>query len=324
MQSSRLYILFMSIALVFFTGGIVAYNNYIQSSTDTPQTSQQYIESDVDEEQLRREYSDFLDRVNQINPKDEVSDIVPMYKVDLIQNENVPRENVGKAHPLSCTNDDVLRLSKFDSLTATYTVFVSDICSLKGAKDSEGEVWPYFNSLSGIQPLWSKDGRYVALVSDDNGSDLMMEDMRTSQRLFFIDTHNIQDGIQTMNLPGVVEYGPVLEVDGRTLRTSKDGHTQMIGIGRWREPYETYVYVFDVTDWSLKQIVDINPDTEFLIYRGWEGESSVLTYSISRDTYRRCEQTLVDLNMVNSLSKDPCRELNFSNYREAQKRIFTF
>ena len=231
-------------------------------------------------------------------------------------------------YDIGCANDhsNAIALTKFDTGSKKYIQIVNDLCFV-----SDGQL------IQKFYPVWSRDERYVAFV-DEKTFHFDIFNPETTQILSFIDTKNLQEGVQSMPLPGYRDnYAfswPRLAFDFSTVRKTEDGHIQVIGIGTWDYQRDGYVYVFDFTDWSLKQILNIEPNDDVLMGAEWSGLRAVRAYTISTDAVKKCEEAVLYPNGKNRGGKITdqaftpeyysCRRINASNFAQMKMHTIPF
>jgi hypothetical protein len=217
-----------------------------------------------------------------------------------------------------------IALTKFDPGSKKYIPIVDDFCLS-------------FDFSVGFYPVWSRDERYVAFV-DEKTFTFDIFNPETTQILSFIDTKNLQEGVQSMPLPGYRDnYAfswPRLAFDFSTVRKTEDGHIQVIGIGTWDYQRDGYVFVFDFTDWSLKQILNIEPNDDVLMGAEWSGPRVVRAYTLPTDVVKKCEEAVLYPNgksrggKITGQSYTPayynCRKINASNFSQMKTHTIPF
>ncbi len=229
-------------------------------------------------------------------------------------------------YDIGCANDysNAIALTKFDTGGKKYIQIVNDLCFV-----SDGQL------INKFYPVWSRDERYVAFV-DEKTFTFDIFNPETTQILSFIDTKNLQEGVQGMPLPGY-SYAfswPRLAFDFSTVRKTEDGHIQVIGIGTWDYQRDGYVYVFDFTDWSLKQILNIEPNDDVLMGAEWSASRAVRVYTLPTDVVKKCEDTILDPirkrsgGKITSQALTPeyysCRKINASNFAQMKTHTIPF
>lgn len=215
-------------------------------------------------------------------------------------------------------NSNTIALTKFDTVSRKYIPIVDDLCFM-----SDGQL------IHKFYPVWSRDERYVAFV-DEKTFTFDIFKPEPTQILSFIDTKNLQEGVQSMPLPGYsdnYEFSwPQLAFDFSTVRKTEDGHIQVIGIGTWDYQRDGYVYVFDFTDWSLKHILTIEPNNDVLIGREWAEARVVRAYTLPTDTVKKCEQMVLGSGKITQYPPEyyDCRRINTSNFSQMKTHTIPF
>lgn len=241
---------------------------------------------------------------------------------DLYSKEFYDENDIG----CSSDNSNTIALAKFDADSKRYATIVDDLC-----------LWLDDQLIHKSYPVWSRDERYVAFV-DEKTFTFDIFNPETTQTLSFIDTKNLQEGVQSMPLPGYRDnYAfswPRLAFDFSTVRKTEDGHIQVIGIGTWDYQRDGYVYVFDFTDWSLKQILNLEPNDDVLMGAEWAGPHTVRVYTIPTEAVKKCEDTILDPiyksmgGKVTSQAYTPeyysCRKINVSNFMQMKTHTIPF
>jgi hypothetical protein len=250
----------------------------------------------------------------------------PAYRLEYKRNDDLYSEEFYDEYDIGCPSDYsvTISLTKFDPSSKRYRTIVDDVCFF-----SDGQL------IHKFYPVWSRDERYVAFVNEKTFT-FDIFNPETTQILSFIDTKNLQEGVQGMPLPGY-SYAfswPRLAFDFSTVRKTEDGHIQVIGIGTWDYQRDGYVYVFDFTDWSLKQILNLEPNDDVLMGAEWAGERAIRAYTVSADIVKKCEDAILDPirkssgGKITSQAFTPeyynCRKINASNFSQIKTHTIPF
>jgi hypothetical protein len=250
----------------------------------------------------------------------------PAYKLEFkwSDQDNEDFKELFDEYDIGCPSDHsvTIALTKFDPRSKRYIPIVDDLCFL-----ADGLL---FNRS---YPVWSRDERYVALV-DERTFTFDIFNPETTQKLSFIDTKNLQEGVQDMSSLGLgYSYDPELAFNFSTVRKTEDGHIQVIGIGTWDYKRDGYVFVFDFTDWSLKEILHIEPNDDVLLGAEWAGERVVRVYTIPTFVVKECEHTIGDPiykrlggKVTNQYPPEyySCRKINVSSFMQMKTHTIPF
>lgn len=305
-------------------------------------TQTQFVISEIPE----GEYGLFLERLMSDRNIQTRGDFRSQYETPLYKVDFKPR-----TEGWCCTALPV-PLMKLHTDTNTYEIIVEDLFKLPNAELADTIFWfnhfhPRARQSGYYYPwnenyflVWSGDGRYVVFgkKSEINDDVLGYPIDRPQAPIYYIDTHNLDKGFQSLSTLGT-NGDELIHVAGWSIRgDGKNGNDirafgfsskQHIDSFSWHKPF-TDVYVLNFTAWEFKKIFSIPTDegTFEILTTGtstlpviqhvfWKDENTIRIYTLPKSVLRECENALLRRDKtIPKIGLEKCRAVSESNFHQ--------